>query len=706
MKAFCRLLPYAAFLCTLGLLGIPLNSAPTGQSGVEKARRRDPGRVTVRRLNRAEYNNTVRDLVGVDLRMADDFPADDAGYGFDNIGDVLSLPPILMEKYMSAADRIARAAIIARPPFEPTLEKHLASRVKGEEGYFSDGAFRITHVFPAEAEYELQIRIVDSRYRPKEGEPPPPMPAPAQMVVWLDTRQVGTFEVEADHYERGTFDLSLKTTASEHQVYAKFLSDGLEGIPQKKDPAVKKLLLLENKKDERKLFVDNFVILGPFKVKPLPVTESHKRIMICGDPDGRYQPKCARQILDKLVRRAYRRPVQEREIEALLRLVELVDQEGESFAQGIQQVLRAILVSSHFLFRIEQHPDPNNPRLFHEINPHELAARLSYFLWSSMPDDELFLAAEKGELGAAERVERQVRRMLGKPNSRALVENFGGQWLQLRNLESVTPDPDRFPNFDHELRTAMLRETALFFETIVQEDRSVLDFLDAPFTFLNGRLADHYGIEDVTGDQFRRVKLDGGQRGGILTHGSILTVSSYPTRTSPILRGKWLLDNILGGSPPDPPAGISELNEEEVGLHGTLREQLEQHRSNPGCAACHMKMDALGFGLENYDAVGAWRTHDSGFPIDASGTLPGGKSFSGPYELRRILANEKKDFARRLTEKMLTYALGRGLERYDEPTIEEIVERLERDQYRFSRLIVEIANSKPFRMRRGEEEKQ
>ena len=323
-----------------------------------------------------------------------------------------------------------------------------------------------------------------------------------------------------------------------------------------------------------------------------------------------------------------------------------------------------------------------------------------------MPDDELFLSAEKGELDTPERVEREVRRMLGEPNSRALAENFAGQWLQLRNLESVAPDPDRFPNFDDELRTAMLRETVLFFETIQQEDRSVLDFLNAPFTFLNGRLADHYGIEDVTGDQFRRVKLDGSQRGGVLTHGSILTVSSYPTRTSPVLRGKWLLDNILGEPPPDPPAGIPELNEKDVGLLGTLREQLEQHRSNPGCAACHMKMDALGFGLENYDAVGAWRTRDSGFPIDASGTLPGGKSFSGPYELRRILANEKEHFARCLTEKMLTYALGRGLELYDKPTIEEIVKRLERDQYRFSRLIVEIANSKPFRMRRGEERRQ
>ena len=473
----------------------------------------------------------------------------------------------------------------------------------------------------------------------------------------------------------------------------------MEGIPQKEDAK-------DPDKGERKLFVDNFVILGPLKVKPLPLTESHKRIMICGDPEGRYQPECARTILKKLVRRAYRRPVQEEEIETLLSLVELADQEGESFAQGIQQVLRAILVSPHFLFRIEQHPDPNNPHLIHAINPHELATRISYFLWSSMPDDELFLSAEKGELDTPERVEREVRRMLGEPNSRALAENFAGQWLQLRNLESVAPDPDRFPNFDDELRTAMLRETVLFFETIQQEDRSVLDFLNAPFTFLNGRLADHYGIEDVTGDQFRRVKLDGSQRGGVLTHGSILTVSSYPTRTSPVLRGKWLLDNILGEPPPDPPAGIPELNEKDVGLLGTLREQLEQHRSNPGCAACHMKMDALGFGLENYDAVGAWRTRDSGFPIDASGTLPGGKSFSGPYELRRILANEKEHFARCLTEKMLTYALGRGLELYDKPTIEEIVKRLERDQYRFSRLIVEIANSKPFRMRRGEERRQ
>lgn len=660
----------------------------------------DPGRVTARRLNRAEYDNTVRDLVGVDLRLADDFPADDAGYGFDNIGDVLSLPPILLEKYMAAADKIAAVAIVARPPVKATLEKYLASRAQeGTHLFFPDGSFRITHEFPVAGEYELRIRVVDRRYRPKKGEPPPPLPAAAQMAVVLGGRRIQLFEVEADQYQRGTFDLLVEADAGEQEVSASFLSHGLEGIPPEQDDK-------DSDKDERKLFVDHFEILGPLKFPPLPLSESHKSIMICGDAEGGYQPECARRILSRLLRRAYRRPVLQEEIESLLRLVELADGEGDSFAQGMQLALRAILVSPHFLFRIERHPDPDNPNILHEVNQHELATRLSYFLWSSMPDDELFRVAEEGGLGNSEMIENQVRRALGHPNAGALVDNFAGQWLQLRNLESVAPDPERFPGFDEELRLAMRRETELFFETVVREDRSIVDFIAGRFTFLNGRLARHYGIEGVEGDEFRRVELDGAQRSGVLTQASVLTVSSYPTRTSPVLRGKWLLDNILGAPPPDPPPGIPDLKEEEVGLSGTLREQMERHRSNPGCAACHVKMDALGFGLENYDAVGAWRTHDGEFPIDSSGTLPGGKSFSRPHELRAILEGEKGEFARCLTEKMLTYALGRGLESYDKPTVEGIVQRLENDGYRFSRLVVEIANSMPFRMRRGEGEKQ
>ena len=318
-----------------------------------------------------------------------------------------------------------------------------------------------------------------------------------------------------------------------------------------------------------------------------------------------------------------------------------------------------------------------------------------------MPDIELFLAAKDGNLRNPKVLKRQIRRMLGDLKSNALVQNFAGQWLQLRNLESVSPDPVRFPKFDEELRTAMRRETELLFEAIMREDRSIIDFLDPRFTFLNERLARHYGIKGVMGKDFRLVPMENNQRGGLLTQASILTVSSYPTRTSPVIRGKWLLENILGTPPPEPPPGVPPLDENKVGVNGTLRTQLEQHRSNPACAVCHAKIDPLGFGFENYDATGAWRTHDGKYPIDASGMLPGGKVFSGPSELRAILTTKKKDFTRCLTEKMLTFALGRGLENYDRDAVETIVQRLEAHEYRFSRLVLEIVNSIPFRMRRG-----
>ena len=670
-----------------------IESSPNRPS---RAPRPDPGRVTARRLNRAEYNNTVRDLAGVDLRPADDFPADDAGYGFDNIGDVLSLPPVLMEKYMAAADKIARAAIVTPLRVKPTLEKFLAPReADGRIPVTADGSFEVGHRFPVEAEYEIRIRVVDRRYRPKKDQPLPPLPPPARLATSLDGQQVKTLEVAADKYEQGTYDCRLEVPAGEHRLSAEFLAQGLERIPRIEDPK-------DPYKGERKLFVDNFIILGPRNVKPPVLTESHKRIMICGEAEGSYQPECAREILSKLARRAYRRPLRDGEVDSLLGLVKLADKEKDTFAQGIQLALKAILVSPHFLFRIERDPDLDNPDARHEIRQHELATRLSYFLWSSMPDEELFQAAEEGTLRGPKKLESQIRRMLEDPKSYALVENFAGQWLQLRNLESISPDPDRFPEFDEELRTAMRRETELFFESIMREDRSIVDFLDARFTFLNERLARHYGIEGVKGDEFRRIALEDERRGGVLTQASVLTVSSYPTRTSPVIRGKWLLENILGAPPPDPPPGAPPLDEAKVGLNGTLREQLEQHRANPNCAVCHAKIDPLGFGFENYDAIGAWRTHYGKFPIDASGTLPGGKSFSGPSELRAILTAKERDFARCITEKILTYALGRGLEGYDKPTVEAILRRLEADDFRFSRLVVEIANSMPFRMRRGE----
>ena len=662
----------------------------------------DPGRVTARRLNRAEYNNTVRDLVGVDFRPADDFPADDTGYGFDNIGDVLSLSPVLMERYLAAAEQIAEQAIVAEPYVEPTLERYLAPRGPEENTlekpnpipYSREGAIRFKHEFPANAEYELRVRWVDRREVPKPGpgNPNPPEPPPLPFEITVDGERIEVVEIPPGAYADRQRDLRLVVDAGVHAIEGRFLVD-VTKIPdhQAKD----------YKKPRRMAFLDRAEIHGPFGRKSPPLTPSHKKIFVCGHPNWRHGPGCSQQIVANLARNAYRRPVGQDEIDALKRLVALAQESGDSFEQGIQLALQAVLVSPHFLFRIEQDPNPNDPRAAHPINQYELASRLSYFLWSSTPDQRLLQRATDLELRDQAALEAEVTRMLASPKSRALVDNFVGQWLELRNLDTASPDPDRFPDFDANLRQAMRRETELFFETVMHEDRSILDLLDARFTFLNERLARHYGVEGVDGPRFRRVSLAGGRRSGVLTQGSILTITSYPTRTSPVLRGKWLLDNILGAPPPPPPAAVS-LDEAEASKGRTLRERLETHRADPDCAVCHTKMDALGFSLENYDPVGRWRTHEGELPLDTSGALPGGHSFTTPSEMKAVLRLKKDEFARCLAEKMLTYALGRGLESYDRPAIEHILQEVAEDDYRFSRLVIAIVNSRPFQMRRGD----
>ena len=499
----------------------------------------NPGRVTIRRLNRTEYDNTIRDLVGVDFHASDDFPADDVGYGFDNIGDVLSLPPILMEKYLTAAENIVQQAF-------------------------------------------------------------------------------------ASH-------------------------------------------------------------------------RTHDEIVFCRPGPERTARDCARQILSKFAARAYRRPVTVEEVDRLLSLVQLAAEQGEEFDGQIQWALTVVLVSPHFLFRVELDP----VGAVRVLNDYELATRLSYFLWSSMPDEELFLLAAQEALQQQDVLQTQVMRMLRDPKSKALVENFAGQWLQLRNLSKLNPDPDRFPTFDEALRAAMRRETEMLFEAIVREDRRVTEFLDADFTFLNERLARHYGVSGVEGEDFRRVRYAGDRRRGVLTHASILTLTSNPTRTSPVKRGKWILENILGTPPPLPLPGVEELrDDDEAELLGSLRERMEQHRSKHICASCHNRMDPLGFGLENFDAVGAWRDRDGTFPIDASGTLPSGDTFAGPKELTTILKTSKKHlFCRCLSEKMLTYALGRGLKPHDRCAVDGMLKQLADSGDRFSSLIIATITSDPFRMR-------
>ncbi len=442
---------------------------------------------------------------------------------------------------------------------------------------------------------------------------------------------------------------------------------------------------------------------GPYNQAKGPSVESLKKIYTCGHVNGHHQARCARKIVAGLARRAFRRPVTPQEIDKLVSFVSLAQKQGDSFEEGLCQSLQAMLVSPHFLFRIEQSRGSAAAEGSQPISDHELASRLSYFLWSSMPDDELMRLADEHALRRPGVLEGQIRRMLKDPKSHALVENFGGQWLELRKLESVKPDRQRFPDFDEYLRMSMRKETELFFESIVQEDRSILDFIDADYTFLNERLAKLYKIPSVKGPEFRKVVLAGDtQRGGVVTQAGILTVSSYATRTSPVLRGKWILEKILNAPPPPPLPDVPNLDESKIGSAASLRQQLEAHRQNATCASCHARMDPLGFGLENFDAIGAWRTQDGKFPIDASGMLPDGRSFKGPVELRAILKGDRGAFTEGVTEKLLIYALGRGLESYDRPAVNRIVARLAAGNYRFSTLVIEIAASIPFQMRKGD----
>jgi hypothetical protein len=511
------------------------------------SKQRDPGRVTMRRLNKNEYNNTIRDLLGVKFKPADDFPSDDVGYGFDNIGDVLSMSPLLLEKYLAAAEKIVDEVFKT-----PDLKKKIMVRVPGPEA-----------------------------------------------------------------------------TAKE-------------------------------------------------------------------------QLEAGQAILDNFVKRAYRRPILQDELSRLLRFLDVAKKNGDSFEKGIQLAMQATLCSPHFLFRLEKDFRIKGDKFAEPVGHYELATRLSYFLWSSMPDGELFNLAGQSKMREPAVLEAQVQRMLKDAKARALTENFAGQWLQLRSVAQISPDPKLFPNFDDKLRQAMIQETELFFDHIVKEDRSILDFLDGDYTFVNERLAKHYGIEGIKGEAFQKVKLTGNQRAGVLTHASILSVTSNPTRTSPVKRGKWVLDNILNSPPPPPPPDAGELSEDEKDISAApLRKRMELHRSKAICASCHQRMDPIGFGFENFDAVGAWRVKDGKFDIDASGELPTGQKFNGPQQLVAVLKTKEADFRRCLVEKLLTYALGRGLEYYDRCAVDDICESLVRNDNRFAALATAIVRSDPFLMKRG-----
>jgi PAS domain-containing protein len=697
-----------------------------------------PGRVTARRLNRTEYNNTIRDLLDVSLRPADEFPVDDSGYGFDNNGDVLSFSPLLMEKYINAARVVSRAAVFGEPlPERPTLLVKLQSKkvqddlqARGDVTPYSlRGAVYATFHAPVEAEYEFRIRYQNFRGRetvvqddgPARGrrdvsgapaQPAPPVPTgparaagttrryandeqnrlgapPVEMKLNVDGKPVFSYVVEGNsdyNYARGENIVRVKLTAGDHSIRGSF--------PEYANLAdARKQLNLDGR---RKLYIDHIAIVGPFAVSSTR-PPGYKKIFVCGEP-GSYSAQCARQIVSNLLTRAYRRPATEDEIGKLLDLVAQI-QKRDSFEEAIRFVIEGVLLSPSFLFRIERDASARSGSNTYEIDDYELASRLSYFLWSSMPDDDLFRAAQQKRLRDSEGLAAQVQRMLADPKSAALVDNFGEQWLNLRLMDRTKPDAEKFSRVDDELLEAMRQETRLFMNAVFRENRSVLDFIDGRFTYVNGPLARYYGIEGIEGEQFQRVELDGEQRSGIVTQASILSISSYATRTSPVLRGKWVLDNLLGTPPPPPPDVTPPLVETDIGTAASMRQRLEQHRANPSCAACHNSMDPIGFGLETYDAAGAWRTKDGNFDIDSSGTLPDGRSFAGARGLKEVLKADARLFARNFTGKLLTFALGRGLERSDRATVDQILGQCANDNFRFVTLVIQIVNSRPFRMR-------
>jgi mono/diheme cytochrome c family protein len=644
----------------------------------------DPGRVTAKRLNRNEYRNTIRDLLAVDFRADKDFPTDDSGYGFDNIGDVLSTSPVLMEKYLNAAETIASRAMGADPlpkkPIETTYEikmKNLRrldfSTVEASHRVDFDGEYTVIFGFPGE-------RAADAK--------------PVKMAFYMDGQVLQTIDVETKPSKLVYFNpfsdaqIRVYLPEGDHVFRAAFLNDDF--VKTFTDPK-------DAYSDKKNKYIGSITFQGPYPSKVEKA--SRKKILICDPATGQ---ACVEKIVTNLAHHAYRRPPTKAEIASLMKFVAMAKAQGQNTEQGIQLALEAMLVSPEFLFRVERDPNPTDPEKVHRLSDVELASRLSYFLWSSMPDDELLGLAEAGKLKDPATLDAQVKRMMTDRKAIAFADNFAGQWLEIRNLDSITPDPKKFPLWTPELKDAMRTETSMFFQHVLSENRPITEFIDAKYTFLNENLAKFYGIPGVKGPDFRRVELTSDQRGGVLTQGSVLAVSSYPSRTSPTIRGKYILNNILGTPPPPPPPDVPALDDAKVGSEVSLRKQLESHRNNAVCASCHSKMDVLGFGLENYDAIGKWRTVDGKFPIDVGGTMPSGKSFQTAAEMRTILVASMPQISRCLIEKIMTYAMGRGMQTYDNRTIDQVNKDLAADGYKFQTLIYDVVRSLPFQSRRGE----
>ena len=663
----------------------------------------DPGRTnTFRRLNRTEYQNAIRDLLAVDVDVTGLLPSDDASHGFDNV-TVGNLSPTLLERYLGAARKISRLAI-GIPPKQVGGETVMLPPDLTQEEHFEDlplgtrGGTVVKYTFPQDAEYEIQIRLQRDRNEHVEG-----LRGTHVVDLMLDGERIQAFTAKPptqgqDHsvVDR-EFNVRIRVSAGPHVIAAAFPKQSATLLETERQPYQAHFNMDRHPRITPAVF--SVTVNGPYAVKGPGDTPSRRAIFVCKSEDD----ACAKKILSGLTRRAYRRPSTEADLTVPLKFYREA-RKTEGFEAGIEMGLRAVLVSPEFLFRVEQDPVGAAPKSVYRITDLELASRLSFFLWSSIPDEELLAAAVRGDLHQPTVLQKQVKRMLADQRSRMLVTNFADQWLYLRNLASITPDMRAFPDFDDNLRQAFRKETHLFLESVMREDRSVLDLLRADYSFLNERLAKHYGVPNIYGSRFRKVTFGPEtMRGGLLRHGSILTVTSYATRTSPVIRGKWILDNILGVPPPPPPPNVPALEEAKAAMKKmTMRERLSEHRKNPACSGCHKLMDPPGFSLENFDAVGRWRQAEEGTAVDSSGGLPDGAKFSGVAGLENALLTRPELFATTITEKLLTYSLGRGVEFTDAPAVRQIVRQSQKSYFRFSSFIQGIAGSPSFQFRRAQ----
>lgn len=697
----------------------------------------NPGRTeTFHRLNRAEYANAVRDLLNIEVDVEELLPADDIdAYGFDNMADALTVSPALMERYLSAARKTSRLAIGETPlgPASETYEVPIlfnqADRMSEDLPFGSRGGVAMRHYFPVTGKYDLSLRLHRNYVNYIRG-----MGSRHEIEIRFDTKLIATFQVGGEEpdvlqapasyggnqfgdrewedymlFADSNLRLRFDAEAGPHIVGVSFVRQLTEpeGVLQ---PPQSVFAAAVNEMRDGDAAIEVAQITGPFEPGEPGSTPSRRTIFTCSpdDNDSSSEEACAIEIISDIANKAYRRPLEQTDIDTLLDFYRIGRGDGQlTFDSGIQLAIERILISPDFLFRVEREPQNIGPGLNYDLSDLELASRLSFFLWSSIPDAELLELAEKSKLQDDNVLEEQIDRMLADPRSSALIKNFAGQWLYLRNLPSLVPDAVEFPEFDENLRAAFRQESELYFESLLKEDRSVLDLLGAGYTYLNERLAKHYGIKGVYGSHFRKVELEGDiakQRGGILGQGSLLTATSYANRTSPVLRGKWVLTNILGTPPPAPPADVPDLPETgSDGQPATVRDRMVKHRENPNCAVCHLPMDPLGLALENYDAIGQWRnTGDGDLPIDASGQLPNGTEFYGLDGLREILLDRSTEFAGTVTEKLFAYAIGRAPEHYDKPTVRNITRTAELEDYSWSSIIKGIIKSAPFRMRRSE----